>query len=95
MKSIYVGNLPYDASEEDVRELFERYGPVDSVRMMSDRDTGRPRGFGFVSMEDEGADAAIKALDGSAFGGRNLRVNQAEERGAGRGGGGGRQGGRW
>lgn len=98
MKSIYVGNLPYDASEDDIRELFGQYGNVDSVRMMTDRDTGRPRGFGFVTMPDDDADAAIRALDGKPFGGRNLRVNPAEERQTGGGGGGrsgGRQGGRW
>jgi RNA recognition motif-containing protein len=93
MKSIYMGNLPFTASEDELRELFGRYGDVDSVRLMTDRDTGRPRGFGFVSMPDEDADAAIKALDGTSFGGRNLRINEAEERkgpGGGRPGGGGR-----
>lgn len=87
MKSIYVGNLPFTATEDDVRSLFEAHGEVDSVRLMTDRDTGRPRGFGFVSMPDADADAAIRALDGKDMGGRSLRVNEAEDR---KGGGGGR-----
>jgi len=80
MKSIYVGNLPFSATEEEVRELFEQHGPVSSVKLIADRDTGRPRGFCFVEMEDEGADAAIEALDGNEFGGRGLRVNEARPR---------------
>lgn len=91
MKSIYVGNLPYTATEEDVRGLFSPYGNVESVRLMTDRDTGRPRGFGFVSMADEDAMAAIKALDGQPFGGRNLRINESEDRRPSDG----RPGGRW
>ena len=77
MKSIYVGNLPFSASEDEVRDLFAAYGQVESVRLMTDRETGRPRGFGFVKMATDDADAAIKALDGQTFGGRNLRVNEA------------------
>lgn len=80
MKSIYVGNLPFTASEDEVRDLFAPFGEVESVRLMSDRETGRPRGFGFVKMPASDADAAIKALDGQAFGGRNLRINEAEDR---------------
>ncbi|NLO80948.1 MAG: RNA-binding protein [Xanthomonadaceae bacterium] len=80
MKSIYVGNLPYSASEDEVRELFAPFGPVESVRLMTDRETGRPRGFGFVRMSAADADAAIQALDGQPFGGRNLRINEAEDR---------------
>ena len=100
MKSIYVGNLPFTATEDEVRDLFAEFGNVHEVRLMTDRETGRPRGFGFVRMDDSDADAAIKALDGSALGGRNLRINEAEERGGGggRGGMGGRPGGggaRW
>lgn len=98
MKSIYVGNLPFTATEDELRQLFEAHGQVDSVRLMTDRETGRPRGFGFVSMPDEDADAAIRALDGKPMGGRPLRVNEAEERkggGAGRGGGGGGRPPRW
>lgn len=80
MKSIYVGNVPFTAMEGDVRELFEAYGQVQSVKLVSDRETGRPRGFGFVEMEDAEADAAIAALDGAEMGGRNLRVNEARPR---------------
>lgn len=79
-KTIYVGNLPYQASEEEIRDLFAQYGEVHSVKMITDRETGRPRGFGFVDMGDADADAAIEALDGRDFGGRSLRVNQARER---------------
>jgi RNA recognition motif-containing protein len=78
-KSIYVGNLPYTANEDEVRGLFEPYGDVESVRLITDRDTGRPRGFGFVSMED-GADEAIAALNGTEMGGRTLTVNEARPR---------------
>ena len=85
LKKIYVGNLPYTASESEVREIFGQYGTVHSVSLITDRETGRPRGFGFVEMDDAEADAAISALDGQDFGGRTLRVNQARER---RGGGG-------
>lgn len=85
-KKIYVGNLPFTATEDDIRDLFAQYGEVHSVNLISDRETGRPRGFGFVEMED--ADQAISALDGQDFGGRSLRVNEARERGGGGGGGG-------
>lgn len=78
MAKIYVGNLPFKITEEDVRAHFEAYGEVQSVNLISDRETGRPRGFGFVEMEN--AEAAIKELDGKDFGGRNLRVNEARER---------------
>ena len=70
-KNIYVGNLPWSATEEDVRAAFETFGEVISVKLINDRETGRPRGFGFVEMEDQGALAAIESLDGSDFGGRN------------------------
>lgn len=79
-KSIYVGNLPWSATEEQVQELFAAYGPVLSVKLISDRDTGRARGFGFVEMEDGEAAAAIEALDNAPFGGRTLRVNEAQPR---------------
>lgn len=81
MKKIYVGNLPFSASEEEVRELFEQYGTVHSVKLITDRDTGRPRGFGFVEMDNDDADTAIAALNGTDLGGRTLRVSQARERG--------------
>ena len=77
-KKIYVGNLPFEATEEGVRELFAQYGEVTSVNIIADRETGRPRGFGFVEMED--ADKAISELNDKDFGGRNLRVNEARER---------------
>ena len=77
MKRIYVGNLPFSASEDEVRELFSQYGSVTSVSLITYRDTGRPRGFGFVEME-VGADEAISALDNHELGGRNRRVNAAK-----------------
>ncbi|MRJ02024.1 MAG: RNA-binding protein [Epsilonproteobacteria bacterium] len=80
MKQIYVGNLPYRSSEEDVRKLFSQYGEVSSVKLITDRETGRARGFGFVEMEDSDAQAAIEALDGKEFEGRTLRVNEARPR---------------
>jgi RNA recognition motif-containing protein len=80
MKTIYVGNLPFSASEDQIRELFEQYGKVQSVKLVSDRETGRPRGFGFVEMEGADADTAIAALNGQQFGGRSLRINEARER---------------
>jgi RNA recognition motif-containing protein len=83
-KRIYVGNLPFSSTEEDLREAFGRHGDVISADVITDRETGRPRGFAFVEMEDDSAaDAAIAALDGNDFGGRNLRVNEAQERGGG------------
>ena len=79
-KKIYVGNLPFSATEETVRELFEAHGTVESVNLISDRETGRPRGFGFVEMPEEEADAAISALNQKEFGGRSLNVNEARPR---------------
>jgi cold-inducible RNA-binding protein len=103
VKNIFVGNLDFNASEEGVRSLFERYGQVNSARIMTDRETGRSRGFAFVEMENEGeADQAITALNGYTLDGRALNVNEARpkpERAAGGGGrgfgggGGGRPGG--
>jgi len=80
MKSIYLGNLPFSATEDDVRNMFAAHGEVTSVKLIEDRETGRPRGFGFVEMEDEGALAAIEALDGTDMGGRTLKVNEAKPR---------------
>jgi len=77
-KSIYVGNLPWSATEEEMRNLFAAHGEVLSVKLISDRDTGRARGFGFVEMENQDAQNAIKELDGTSFGGRTLRVNEAQ-----------------
>ncbi len=79
-KTIYVGNLPYSATEDELRDLFGQHGEVTSVKLISDRDTGRFRGFGFVEMDDNDAGAAIETLNGSDFGGRSLRVNEARER---------------
>ena len=88
---IYIGNLPYDATEDQVRDLFSQYGEVVSCALPSDRETGRPRGFGFIEMSNDDGRKAIEALDGHDFGGRQLRVNEArprEDRGGGGGGGG-------
>ena len=74
---IYVGNLPYSSSEDELRELFAQYGEVVSCALPIDRETGRPRGFGFVEMSDEDGRKAIEALDGQPFGGRQLRVNES------------------
>ena len=78
--SISVGNLPWSATEDAVRDLFSAHGDPLSVKLISDRETGRARGFGFVEMEDDEAQNAISALNGMDFGGRALRVNKAEER---------------
>jgi len=93
MKNIYVGNLSFDATEDQVRGMFEAYGPVDRVSIITDRDTGQPRGFAFVEMsDDDSAGKAMEALNGSNLGGRNLTVNEARpkpDRGGRRDGGGG------
>ena len=78
-KKIYVGNLPFTATEDEVREKFAEHGDVLSVNLINDRETGRPRGFGFVEM-DTGADEAIQALDQTDMGGRKLNVNEARPR---------------
>ena len=88
---LYVGNLPFSATENEVRELFAQYGNVFDVTLINDRETGRPRGFGFVEMDDEAAQAAMSALDGSDFGGRAIKVNEARERQPRQGGGGRRE----
>ena len=77
-KSIYVGNLPWSATEKQIHDLFAEYGNVISVNLVSDRDTGRARGFGFVEMEDVDASTAIEALDNFSLGGRTLRVNESK-----------------
>lgn len=79
-KNIYVGNLPWSSTEEEVRAAFANYGEVISVKLIEDRETGRPRGFGFVEMEDQAALEAIENLDGTDFGGRNIKVNEAKPR---------------
>ena len=102
-KKLYVGNLSFNSTEEEIKTTFGQFGEVTSVTIIKDRDTGRSRGFGFVEMEN--ADAAIAGLNGKDFGGRTLTVNEARERedrkrgggGGGRGGfdGGDRGGSRW
>lgn len=79
--NIYVGNLPYSISEEELRGLFAQHGDVTSAKIISDKFTGQSKGFGFVEMPNQGqGEAAIKALDGSPVSGRNLRVNEARPR---------------
>src|SRR4051812_18814800 len=95
-RRLYVGNLPYSATEDQLTEMFSRVGKVESVNVMRDQATGRARGFAFVEMSsDDEAQKAITALDGSQVGGRNLTVNEARpktDRGGGGGGFGGGQG---
>ncbi len=95
-KKLYVGNIPFTTTEDELRSLFEQHGSVESINVITDRETGRPRGFAFVEMDDSSAEAAMQALDGTDMGGRSLRVNEANERrgGGGGGGGGGGRGGR-
>ena len=83
MTKIYVGNLPFSTSEDEIRTLFSQHGTVESVSVITDRDTGRPRGFAFVEMPRADASRAIQNLNGKDMGGRPLRVNEAQERGAG------------
>jgi RNA recognition motif-containing protein len=96
---IYVGNLPYSATEDEISALFASYGPVDRVKIITDRETGRSKGFAFVTLGDQAQiDAAVEALNGHDFGGRALRVNASEPKerkpfGGGGGGGGYRPGG--
>ncbi len=95
MKNIFVGNLSFSTNEDELRQIFEGYGQVDRVSIMTDRDTGRSRGFGFVEMaSNEDGEKAITALNGSQVGGRTINVNEArpktERSGGGGGGGGGR-----
>ena len=87
MKKLYVGNLPFTATEDEVREAFSQHGTVHSVALINDRETGRPRGFGFVEMDDDAAMTAMQNLAGKDMGGRPLRVNEAQERRSGGGGG--------
>ena len=83
-KKLYVGNLPFDATTDTIRAAFEVYGTVHDVSIVTDRVTGRYRGFCFVEMDDAGAKAAIEGLDSKDFGGRNLKVNEARDRQDGR-----------
>ena len=96
MKKIYVGNLPWSTTEADLRDMFGAFGEILSAAVITDRDTGRSRGFAFVELDDADADKAIAELDGRDFGGRALRVNEAQDKRRGDGGGGGGGGGgRW
>jgi RNA recognition motif-containing protein len=95
VKNIFVGNLSFNTNEDELRQMFETYGQVDRVSIMTDRDTGRSRGFGFVEMaSNEDGEKAIAALNGQQVGGRTINVNEArpktERAGGGGGGGGGR-----
>jgi len=97
-KKVYVGNLSFNTNESDVRSAFEQYGTVESVTIITDRDTGRSKGFGFVEMSEEDANKAIAGLSGSQLDGRALTVNEAKPMvkrdfggGGSRGGGGGRR----
>ncbi len=78
--NIFVGNLAFAVTETELRDLFEEHGTVNSLRLITDRETGRSRGFGFVEMDNSEADSAIKALNGMDLQGRSIKVNQAEER---------------
>lgn len=91
MSRIYVGNLPFSTTDEELRALFSQHGTVESVSLPTDRETGRPRGFAFVDMNQADAARAIQNLNGKDVGGRALRVNEAEDKP--RSGGGGRSGG--
>jgi len=92
MTKLYVGNLPFSANEATVRSMFAEFGTVQSLSLVTDRETGQPRGFGFIEMSDSDAARAMQSLNGKDFGGRPLKVNEAQERS--RSGGGGGFGGR-
>ena len=93
MTKLYVGNLPFTATDEGVRALFSQHGTVEKVSLITDRETGRPRGFGFVEMSNADASRAMQALNGTDFDGRSLRVNEAQDKERSGGGGGNRGGG--
>ena len=78
--NIYIGNLPFSANEDDVREMFEEYGDVHSVNLIKDRDTGRLKGFGFIEMDQNGGQAAIEGLNDTEYEHRNIAVSQAREK---------------
>ena len=80
MTKLYVGNLPFTATEDSVRTLFATHGTVEKVSLISDRDTGRPRGFGFVEMSNDDASRAMQALNGQNFDGRPLKINEAQDK---------------
>jgi RNA recognition motif-containing protein len=87
LTKLYVGNLPFTATEDGVRTLFAAHGTVEKVSLINDRDTGRPRGFGFVEMSNADASRAMQALNGKDFDGRSLKINEAQDKGGGGGGG--------
>jgi RNA recognition motif-containing protein len=76
--NIFVGNLPFSVTEDQLREMFEPFGEIQSLKLITDRETGRPRGFGFIEMDNADADAAIKSLNGTDMDGRDIKVNQSE-----------------
>jgi RNA recognition motif-containing protein len=80
MTKLYVGNLPFSATEDAVRTLFAAHGTVEKVSLISDRDTGRPRGFGFIEMSNSDASRAMQALNGTDFDGRSLKINEAQDK---------------
>ncbi len=80
-QKLYIGNLPYRTTELDVRKFFSKYEPIHSVALINDRETGRPRGFGFIELEDAYVDTVITELSDANFGGRNLRISKARDRG--------------
>ena len=86
MTKLYVGNLPFTATEDSVRTLFAAHGTVEKISLISDRDTGRPRGFGFVEMSSSDASRAQQALNGKDFDGRPLKINEAQDKPRGTGG---------
>jgi RNA recognition motif-containing protein len=92
-KKLYVGNLPFSTNDDEIRNLFSAHGTVNNVSLITDRETGRLRGFGFVEMDDDGARAAMQALNGKELDGRALKVNEAEDKPRSSGGGGGGRGG--
>ena len=91
MTKLYVGNLPFSATEDAVRALFSKHGTVEKVSLITDRDTGRPRGFGFVEMSNADASRAMQALNGTDLDGRSLKINEAQDKQRSGGGGGGGQ----
>jgi len=86
MTKLFVGNLSFDTTEDSLRTLFAAHGTVETIALISDRDTGRPRGFGFIEMSNADAARAMQALDGKDFEGRTLKVNEAQQKTAGGGG---------
>jgi RNA recognition motif-containing protein len=80
MTKLYVGNLPFSATEDSVRSLFAAHGTVETISLINDRDSGRPRGFGFIEMSSTDASRAMQALNGKEFDGRTLKINEAQDK---------------